>query len=240
MKKIIGSLIISGCVLVGCQSPEDLEENWTEYIQEGSENLESYSSDTDIRVSVSLGPDNVVEEDELKIVISIVGDLDKGYSVEENVAGLSQEVFFEGNDFYLKENENWTHYPDAGPIEYAPWYPNVVESLIEIEDLMEASHSGDVLVLSYEGNDREVWEAFEEEFSLSISGVSEENITMTLEATMDDSTYYLQDLSLNIVGEESDGDMEIGRVTIIVEAQYTDHDTVDLTDVEEEIANDVE
>lgn len=240
MRKVVGSIILSGLALVGCDNAQDLQENWTEYIQEGVDNLESYSSDTSIGVSVSLGPEVMADEDELRIMISIVGDLEKGYSVEESLEGFSQEIFFEGNDFYLFENDTWTLYPDAGPVEYAPWYPNVVDSLIEIEHLIETNQTGETLQLSYEGNDREVWDAFEEEFSLSISGVAEENIVITLEATMDSSTYYLQDLSLDIVGEESDGDMELGSVNITVDAQYDEHDEIDLTEIEEDIENDIE
>lgn len=244
MKKLVGSLIFGGLVLTGCGNAADLEENWTEYIQEGAENLESYSSETVIGVKVALGPDLLTDEDEQSIDISIVGDLEKGYSVEENLEGLRQEIFFEGNDFYLLENDTWTHFPDSGPVEYAPWYPNIVDSLVELDHLIEASHSGDTLVLSYEGTGLEVFNAFEEEFSLSMGGVEEENVTITLEATMDDSTYYLQELSIDIMGQETiediEEDMEVGSVNIIVDVEYDDLDDVDLTDIEEDIANDVE
>lgn len=240
MRKIVGGLVFSGLVLAACGNTEDLAENWTEYIQEGSENLESYSSDTVIGIDVALGPDLLTDEDEQSIDISIVGDLEKGYSVEENLEGLRQEIFFEGNDFYLLENDTWTHYPDSGPVEYAPWYPNIVDSLVELDHLIEASHSGNTLELTYEGNNSEVWEAFEEAFDLSMGGIEEENINYTVEATMDDSTYYLQDLSLDVMGEETDGDIELSRVNINVDVQYGDHDEVDLTEIEEEVANDAE
>ena len=105
MRKIVGSIVFSGLLLTGCGNAADLEENWTEYIQEGAENLESYSSETVIGVKVALGPDLLTDEDEQSIDISIVGDLEKGYSVEENLEGLRQDIFFEGNDFYLLEND---------------------------------------------------------------------------------------------------------------------------------------
>lgn len=232
---ILSGFLLSACGVIGEEgAPEDLEENWTQYIQEGNETLDSYASDTQMDLELALGPGLMTEEDEAFISMQIVGDLEQGYTVEDDF-----ELYFDGEDAYQLEGGTWVHYPGS-PIEYDAWYPNIVDSLIEIDDLIEATHNEDNVELTYEGNDVEVWEAFEEEFALTIEGISQENIHITLDAVVDDSEYYLQDLNLDIEGAETEGDMELSSISIFIEVDYFDHNNVDLTEVEEEIAADVE
>lgn len=53
-----------------------------------------------------------------------------------------------------------------------------------------------------------------------------------------DENYFLQSLVLDIVGTETEGE-EAASVSILVEADYYDHNEVDLIDVEENIDEDV-
>lgn len=234
-------LMVSGILLAACNTTdedgtvEDLEENWAQYIQEGSDTLENYGSDTDIALDLALGPDLMTDEDEVWITAQIIGDLDKGYIVTEE-----GELYFDGNDAHQLEGNTWVYYPDSGPIEYASWYPNIVGALTEIEGLIEANHADGNLALTYEGNDPEVWSAFEEEFDLSIDGISSENISIALDATVDEDSYYLQDITLDILGEETENDVKISSVAILIEVDYFDHDEIDLTEIEEEISTTTE
>lgn len=213
--------------------PDDLEENWAKYLQEGNENLDNYGSDTSIDITTAIG-DMMADEDSVSITMFIEGDLDKGYNIVED-----QEVYFDGDDIFVLENGQWVHYPNEGPIDYPSWYPNIVNSLLKVEDLIEADYSGDKVTLTYDGNDPEVWDAFEQEFALSIKGIQRENINISLEATMDDQAYHLQHLVLDIVGTEKADDVELASVTIFVEANYYDHNEVDFTEVEEKIDEDM-
>lgn len=223
----------NGAAEVVDETPNDLEENWVQYLQEGNENLENYGSDTYIDVNTTVGP-GLSDADQVMITMYIEGELEKGYNVVDD-----QELYFDGTDVYVLENGEWVHYPDEGPIEYPSWYPNIVNALSEIEDLVEADYSGDTVTLTYNGNDPEIWDAFEQEFALSIDGIARENINIDLKATMDDENYFLQNLVLDIVGSEKEGDVEVANVSILVEADYYDHNEVDLSDVEENINEDV-
>lgn len=222
----------NGAAEVVDESPDDLEENWAQYLQEGNEGLDNYGSDTYIDVSTSVGPD-MNDTDQVEITMYIEGELDRGY----NVVG-DEELYFDGTDVYVLENGEWVYYPDEGPIDYPSWYPNIINSLLEIEELVEADYSGDEVTLTYSGNDPQIWNAFEQEFELSIDGVARNNINIDLTATMDDENYFLQSLVLDIVGTETEGE-ETATVSIFVEADYYDHNEVDLTDVEEDIDEDV-
>lgn len=240
MKTITRSsiLLFSGLILTACgemtdngSTPEDVAENWPTYIQEGEAVLESYSSDTQLDLEMSMGPGLMTEEDSAFIHVQMVGDLEQGY-IEDDVSSL----YFEGNDVYVEEGTEWVHYPDSGPIDYPSWYPNIIDSLVEIEAFIEATHTDGSVALTYDGNDPEVWNAFEEEFQLSIDGISPENINIDLEATMDDENYYLQDLYIDIMGEETaDEEVELGSINITIDVEYYDQNEIDLTEMQEEI-----
>lgn len=63
---------------------------------------------------------------------------------------------------------------------------------------------------------------------------------MSLDATLDDESYYLEDFRLDIFGEEKEGDVEISSISILVDVEYTEHEAVDLTEIEEEISKEVQ
>ena len=85
-----------------------------------------------------------------------------------------------------------------------------------------------------------MWEAFEGVFSLTMSGINEDNIHMTLTTYMDESTYYLERLTLDIRGEQVQDQTVLGSVSIHVDVNYFDHDQVDLSEVKAKITEDVE
>ncbi len=236
-------LLLSGLLLGACGEPADIEavepkedvaENWTAYIREGDAALESYTSDTQLNLILESGPEAMTEEDEAFIHMQMIGNLEQGYT-EDAIGAL----YFEENDIYVQEGNTWVFYPDSGPIEYPSWYPHIVDALVEIEHLVEAASADGSVELFYEGNDPEVWEAFEEEFTLAIEGVSQENVYITLNAVIDDTDYYLQDLNIDILGEEQLGAMGRNRINIQIAVDYYDHNQVDLTNIEKEITQDI-
>ncbi|HZK23064.1 MAG TPA: hypothetical protein VFC62_03055 [Atopostipes sp.] len=230
MKRIKQSslIIFSGFLLVACG--ENATDNWTENIQKCNEGLESYSSDTQLDLELNIGSGVMAEQDEAFIHVSMIGDLEEGY-IEQG----TELLYFVGNDVHVYEGGTWNFYPNGGPIDYPSFYPNIIDSLVEIEDLIEATHTNGSVELFYEGNDREVWDAFEDEFALSIDGVDEENINIALEAVLDDENYYLQEFRMDILGEETDDDVQLGSINIQVDVDYYDHDNVDLSDIEAEV-----
>lgn len=225
---ILFSVVFLGAC--GEDGPNDLADNWPDYIQLGNEALKSYSSDTQLDLEMDMGQGLMTDKDEAFIHVSIIGDLEKGH-IDQGMGSL----FFDGNDVYAYEGNDWSFYPDGGPIDYPSFYPNIVESLVEIEDLIEATQTDGSVELFYEGNNREVWNAFEEEFALSIDGVAEENIHIVLESVLDDSNYYIQEFRMDILGEESDGDVQLGRINIQIDVDYFNHDNVDLEEIESEV-----
>lgn len=232
MKKLnqSGVILFSGFLLAACgDTTADIADNWTEYIEEGNENLENYSSDTQLNLVIEMGQGIMTEEDDAFIHASMIGDLEEGY-IEQG----TELLYFVGNDVHVYEGGTWNFYPNGGPIDYPSFYPNIIDSLVEIEDLIEATHTNGSVELFYEGNDREVWDAFEDEFALSIDGVDEENINIALEAVLDDENYYLQEFRMDILGEETDDDVQLGSINIQVDVDYYDHDNVDLSDVQAE------
>lgn len=233
MKKLkqSGVILFSGFLLAACgDTTADIADNWTEYIEEGNENLENYSSDTQLNLVIEMGQGIMTEEDDAFIHASMIGDLEEGY-IEQG----TELLYFVGNDVHVYEGGTWNFYPNGGPIDYPSFYPNIIDSLVEIEDLIEATHTNGSVELFYEGNDREVWDAFEDEFALSIDGVDEENINIALEAVLDDENYYLQEFRMDILGEETDDDVQLGSINIQVDVDYYDHDNVDLSDIEAEV-----
>ena len=62
---------------------------------------------------------------------------------------------------------------------------------------------------------------------------------MTLEATLDGSTSYLQDFLLHIHGEQTEDDQQLSSVSINVEVDYFDHNEVDLTEIKDQVDKDL-
>lgn len=221
--------------------PDDLETNWAEYIQEAEEELESYTADLYLDVNASIGPDVLTDGQEDWLTFRVIGDFEEGHFTSEDEEGTNQEFYFNGSDAYVIENGEWVHYPDQGDeVTFDADYATLIDSLVEIEDLLEAEVTDGELRLSYEGNDREVWDAFEEEFSLSIDGIDEENVEKEIEATFDEETQYLHDLTLDISGSQGENDVELGSVSIYIEVEVSEHDEVDLSDIEEEVTQEAE
>lgn len=69
---------------------------------------------------------------------------------------------------------------------------------------------------------------------MSIDGISEENIIITLEAILDGTDSYLQEFHMDILGEETDGDVQLSSINMQIDVDYYDHDNVDLSDVQAE------
>lgn len=136
---------------------------------------------------------------------------------------------------YIQQAGTWREYPLEEEPTFDATYTDLIASLEEINELLTSEVSDGELRLTYEGNDREVWDAFEEEFSLSIDGVSEEDVAVSMEAVFDEKTRYLTELILDIVGDSDTQNAESEQVTIHVTAEISEHDAVDMTEIEEQI-----
>lgn len=248
---------LSGVVLIACDQteettngetteeseqenavPEDLEENWGQYLLDAEEELESYAADIYLDVSAELGPGMLVDQSEDWISLQVIGDFsEKGYFVSEDEEGVTQELYIEDEDAYALENDEWVHYPGEGEdATFDASYLALVESIVGMEDLFETDVSGGQMMLSYEGNDQEAWDAFEQEFNLSIDGIEQEDLTIIIQAGVNEVTQFLEELVIDISGaQEIDENVNAGALSIYIETEFFEHNEVDLSEIQERV-----
>lgn len=211
--------------------PEDITENWQTYVVEAEEQLESYTTEIDLSANVELA--GQTNENSSSFIASVIGDFERGHVIvtnEENGEIATNEMFFEGSTAYINEGTGWVDVSGDEPVTSESSYHHVLNSVVEVADFLEAELSGDELTLHYEGNDQEVWDAFETPFSLSISGFSMEELTITLEVIVNAQTSYMNFLDLDI-----QADNDLSEVHLKVTSDYYDHDEIDEFEVEREI-----
>lgn len=227
-KKLFPVLLSVGA-LTACNGVDsaELEENWAEYVVEGSENLESYSTSIDLGVRAEVS--NQIDESQISLQADVIGDFDRGYAVM-TIEGQVSELFFDGERVFVRETGSEWQDVSGQSIATETTYQNVLEAVLNIEELLEAEHSDNELAVSYVGNDREVWDTFQAPFSLNIEGFEIEEVTMILDVTFDDEELFMQNFELDIQAAE-----EQAAVQINILIDYEDHNEIDSFEVEEEI-----
>lgn len=234
--KVISTLftgmILTGCGLLEGGAPSDLEENWSTYMEEAESDLESYMTDIDLTAETDAMGQSV--KNRAKLVASIIGDFDKGHVVvtnEQEGVAVTNEMYFEDAVYYLKDGNEWQEMQgqDNGSTDTS--YKNVLNAIIESEDFLTTDIIEDDLILTYQGYDQAVWDAFEPPFSLTIDGFQDEEIEMMLEVIVDAETQLIEELELSVHAEN-----ELGTVILLVEVEYDDHNEIDELEGEDEIS----
>lgn len=227
-KKLVPVLLSAG-VLMACNRVDsaDLEENWVEYVTEGAEELESYS--TEINLDVRAAFQNQVDESQVTLEGDIIGDFDRGHVIM-TADGATNELFFDGDSVFIREEGIDWQDASGQPVATETSYENVLEAVLRIEHLLEVEHTEGQLHVSYVGSDQEVWDTFLPPFSLNIEGFEIEEVVMTLDVLFDDEDFFMQDFELDLeAGEEQAG----VHMNILVD--YENHNEIDSFEVEEEI-----
>lgn len=169
---------------------------------------------------------------------SVIGDFERGYVTTSNMVNgeeMEEYIFFDGSDVYYDDGTGWQDVSEDEPMSSESDYQSVIHALAEVEEYLEVTTSGEAVELSYDGEfQQDIWDAFESPFSLGLEGFAEENVEMALSATVDSTTQYVQDLVLDILATN-----EIGEIQIIADVEYTEHDEVNIDDVEEDVLEEV-
>lgn len=244
MKKEMGIVSVGAALLLGaCNgestanepelTPEEVAEDWHTYIVDAAEELESYTADMTFTVNTSSAI-QADAEDVGGMRASIIGDFDRGYIVTSNrINGdeVEEYIFFDGTDVYYDDGSGWQDVSDDEPMSSESDYHAVIHALAEVEEYLEVATSGEEVELSYAGEfEQAIWDAFESPFSLGLDGFSDDDVELELDSSIDSTTQYVQDLLLVIRAAN-----EIGEIQIIADVEYTEHDEVDVDDVEEEV-----
>lgn len=231
MSTVFMGVMLTGCGLFEGSIPNDLEDNWPEYMVEAGDNLESYMTDIDLTAETDSMGQSMTNR--ASFVASIIGDFERGHVVvtnEQDGIEVATEVYFEGSNYYINEENGWQEIAGQETGATDTSYQNVLNAIIESEEFITADRAEDDLILTYQGYDQEVWDAFEAPFSLTIDGFQEEDIEMMLEVTVDAETQLVEDLELSVHAEN-----EIGTVSLLVEVEYDDHNEIEELEVEDEV-----
>ncbi len=131
------------------------------------------------------------------------------FSITENGIEHEQEAYFKDEFAYINDNNTgWRLENNLGPTETDTSYSNVANGILEIADLLSVTEHDDTYELTYEGTDASVFDAFQNPYDLSLTGVDKEtDLTMTLSIVIDQETYLMEDFSLIIDVEHEQGNM---------------------------------
>ena len=197
------------------------EELFTQF-NAATEEVEVYDVDMALVVELTEGENKTVQRAELFGVLeeSMV-NLDMTAIETQGVNKNETHLYKSDKEVYIKENEaDWVKATEEGN-EYSQSdtsYSNVANSLDKVKQIVEVVELDDHYEVKYAGNgNAEIFRAFEEPFSLTLTGVSIEEAEMDLLFIIDKKTKMIEDVDFGITAEKDGVDL-----LLTVEIEYED------------------
>lgn len=110
-------------------------------------------------------------------------------------------------------------------------YSRVAQGIGELEQLLEVDFDG-AYRLSYRGSDREVFDAFEAPFSLTLDGYEPEDTEMTVDVAVDPETFYVEEFSFTLHTKDSTGPISLGME---IGAEYSQFNEIPALEIPEDV-----
>lgn len=252
----IAALALTGCVSLGPgesqtssptaeSSPSPSEPETTHPVDDDeffSEMLTAIESVENLRMEVTLDFELeapwITETQRVEMITEATEDFSQGHATIEledqgQLVETMEAYFHDDGAVENIDGQGWETMSghDAGDEEDSR-YSHVVDSIAEIDDFLEVDYDDETYTLDYTGNDVEIFEAFEEPFSLSLDGYEPEDTEMSVEVVVDAETFFVEDFSLTLDTEETSNPIELGME---IAAQFSKFNEISDLEVPEEV-----
>ncbi|WP_261623371.1 DUF6612 family protein [Nesterenkonia marinintestina] len=226
---LIGTALCSPAALAKDAPPVDTAPDVLGEVAETAEELE------DLHTELSLTIDVDAEYRSHSYTATMTGEGAADFSdghYRADVSGDGQyesvQIYSDGERAFANDNAyGWyeTPSPDLSGDEEAPGYLALVDDLETVEDEFELTRTGTKsspqYTLRYSGDDREVFEAFEETFSLTWEGYRQADTEMEIEVVVDADSMHMTSFDFGIESETV-----WGSDAMTIEAQFSEFDEV--------------
>ncbi|GAB3194272.1 DUF6612 family protein [Nesterenkonia suensis] len=193
------------------------------HVLDASATLETLRSE--MTMSFELDAVWAAQDQELEMISQGAEDYSEahvtGSVTEHGRVAESFEAYFQDDAVLTNENgRGWEEEQSFDEVDddADSRYSRVVQSLTELEELLEVTYDDRSYLLEYRGSDRAAFDAFEEPFSLSLDGFEPEETDMTVEATVDPETFFVEEFSFTLHTQDSPDPVSLGME---IQAEYS-------------------
>lgn len=231
VKKLGALLAVSLLLFLIACSQEASEDEVIENVLNSPREVNQYSAEfgidtTDVARSLS---------NDIKV------DLTEEPVAKHQILTISEDDNERSIDTYRTDNEVYTQEADDPWVKreaaeeeslFEPSYRDVVSVLEDVIDYAEFDSEGGTYTFSYEGFEREIYEAFEGPFNILLGGadIADEDMSLDFTFEVNKSDFYIENLEYNLSVEN-----ETGNVDINIHADYDNINDVDEIEVPEEV-----
>lgn len=158
-------------------------------------------------------------ENNLFTNVSIIEEPLQG-SAKTSENNQSIELLLTEQETYLKKGEeDWedvTDQPDISVI-FKPTYQEVVQVISDLESETDVilEEKNDKYLFSYNGKSESIYKAFEDPFTLSLTGLKPKDMNQEISIVVDTETYLIEQVKNLLTGDKEDQ-----RVTISIDQAY--------------------
>ncbi|WP_077601726.1 DUF6612 family protein [Oceanobacillus sojae] len=231
MKKICALLAVSLFFFLTACSQEASEEEIVENVLSSHRDVNQYAANFNINTS------DVARTISHNIEVNLTEDpaaLHQVLTVEEDGEETSVNTYRVNDEIYTQEEGSpWVkrEAEDDEPL-FTPSYKDVVSILENVIDYAEFDSEGGTYTFSYEGFEREIYEAFEGPFNILLGGgdIADEDMSLDFTFEVNKSDYYIEGLEYNLSVEN-----ETGTVNINIQVNYDDINDIDEIEVPDEV-----
>ncbi|WP_040978619.1 DUF6612 family protein [Oceanobacillus jeddahense] len=230
MKKIGSLLAISLLFFLIACSQDASEEEVVENVLSSHRDVNQYAADFNIDTS------DLTRTTSYNIEVNLTEEpaaLHQISTMEADGEETTVETYRVDNEMYTQEADNpWVKSEaEEGEPLFTPSYRDVVSVMENVIDYAEFDSEGGTYTFSYDGFERDIYEAFEEPFNILLGGsdIADEDMSLNFVFEVDKSDYYIENLEYNLSVEN-----ETGNVEINIQVNYDDINNIDDIEVPDE------
>lgn len=230
VKKICALLAVSLFFFLVACSQEASEEEVIENVLNSHRDVNQYAANFNIDTS------DVAKTISHNIEVNLTEDpaaLHQILTIEADGEESSVNTYRVNDEIYTQEEDNPWGKREAEEDEplFTPSYRDVVSVLENVIDYAEFDSEGGTYTFSYEGFEREIYEAFEGPFNILLGGsdIADEDMSLGFTFEVNKSDYYIENLEYNLSVEN-----ETGTVNINIQVNYDDINDINEIEVPDE------
>ncbi|MGN7175895.1 hypothetical protein BK139_07680 [Paenibacillus sp. FSL R5-0490] len=237
MKKWLVGFVVAGVILVlGACNKELSKEEVIAGLEEHASEVENYHADIEIGVDIiDKSLDSTLQSSEAILRTDVNEKNMEGYGVvmgSANGSSTNSEYYFTKDKAYINaNNQGWQKVPNQDQIRQDDtFYKNVVKIVTLIADKVEMTKQDDSYVFTFKGKDIDVYRAFEDPYSVSFTGIEQEEVEHDVKIVINAETFYIEELSNTLTGEKDNT-----AVIIDINHVYKNMNEMDKIEVPKEI-----
>ncbi len=226
------ALVLAAC---GSESKEDVIDS----IEEKADEVEKYYMETTLDVTGFDADDNVVDESTGELHVYI--DESTGESSGEMIQDSQIIEYYSTNEATYAQMDDSGWEDMAGAEEQFDQsdteYGDVAQIIIDLKDDedFEMEAEDDTFTFTFEGKSEDVYNALENPYSLTFTGLDVEDIEQELTITVDSETYHIEHLQAKLVAEKDGEKLEMN-----IDHVYEQINDIDDISIPEDVVTAVE